>query len=355
VQNRNAFVIGCGCAAVVIGCSSAASSPSGPPELVAFCNAYFGASADRAYACQGGSRDALTAHLQGMDWCNAAAAAIGAAHVAFDATAAAACLADIPGLECWQNPNASPNCTKVFTGTVAEGGACYRSLPMGAQECAPGTECDSSGSDCTGVCVVHDTTPPLAVIGGPCTGANDCVGDQGALTCVGSTGPILSGMGTCQVPAESGPCNYPSDCLTAACARPDVTMPGMCQAPKQIGDSCTPMAGECGTGTTCAAATNTCVVYPAVGQPCAGDHNVANQCRDGICDASGRCVRYGKRGDSCSAPIDTCGFGMVRCDSTSLRCEPECMPGNGCGARGQVCCAGQRCNAGLYCNGRACG
>jgi len=314
------------------------------------------ATADRLYACQGGSPDAYTAHVEALDWCNTSAAGIGAAHVTFDATAAAACLADIPGLPCWQNLNASPNCTNVFVGTVAAGGACYREVPLGAQECAPGTVCTASGSDCTGTCVAHQMTPHQAVIGAACGYANECLGDDGWLTCVGPAGPIQSGTGTgtCQVPAESGPCNYGTDCLTGACARPSTTMPGMCQAAKHLGDPCTPHAGECGYGTSCAAATNTCVVYPAIGQPCAGDVNVDNQCHDGICDLSGKCVRYGRRGDSCQTTFDTCGFGAVRCDSTTLRCEPTCGPGNGCGARGQSCCADQRCNSGLFCTNRVC-
>ena len=229
-EGRKGNALAVGCALIAIGCSSASSpTPSGPPEVRSFCADMFNASADRVYECQGGSRDALIAHVEAMDWCNAASAAIGAAHVTFDASAAAACLADIPGLACWQNLNASPNCTKVFTGTVAEGGECYPTMPMGAQECAPGTVCTSSGSDCTGTCVAHEITPRPAVIGAACTGAGDCVGDQGALTCVGSTGPIQSGMGTCEVPAESGPCNWPYDCLTGACAHATAIMPGTCQ------------------------------------------------------------------------------------------------------------------------------
>ena len=355
-NRRKGSALAIGCALIAIGCSSASPpTPQGPPEVRSFCTAMFNATADRVYACQGGSRDALTAQVEAMDWCNAAAAAIGAAHVTFDASAAAACLADIPGLECWQNLNASPNCTKIFTGTVAEGGVCYWEMPMGAQECAPGTVCSASGSNCTGTCVAHEITPRPAVIGAACTGAGDCVGDQGALTCVGSTGPIQSGMGACEVPAQSGPCNYPYDCLTGACAHATAIMPGTCQAtPKHVGDPCMP-GGECGAGTYCAAATNTCVDYPSVGQPCAGNFNVANQCFDGICDSSGRCARYGKRGDPCqSIGIDTCGVGMVRCDSITARCTPECMPGSGCGARRQICCAGQRCNAGSFCNNGVC-
>jgi len=352
LQTRIGITVGC--AVIAIGCSSA--SPSGSPEARSFCEAAFNASADHTYACRGGAREALTAQIEAMDYCNTVAVAIGAAHITFDASAAAACLADIPGLECWQTMYASPNCTKVFTGTVAEGGACYRTLPMAAQECAPGTECTTSGSDCTGTCRAHDTTPKPLVIGGPCTGGG-CLGIDGQLTCVDATGPIQSGMGTCQPPAVSGPCNWPEDCLTGACTGTlSGFMTGMCQAvAKHAGDACTPLNSECGAGTACAAATNTCVMYPPVGQPCVGDFNALNQCLDGICDLSGRCARYGRRGDPCQADfIDTCGVGMVRCDATTLRCAPECMPGNGCGARGQICCANQRCNAGLYCSNGVC-
>ena len=354
MRKRNRLVVGC--AALAIGCSSALSpSPSGSPEVASFCRAVINASAERSYACEGGSREALTAQLQATDFCNAAAVAIGAAHVEFDAGAAAACLADVAHLACWQNLNASPNCTKVFTGTVAAGGACYPTMPMGAQECAPGTVCVASGSDCTGTCVAGAITPRPVAIGKACTGTSDCVGDEGTLTCAGPGGPIQSGVGTCQVPADSGPCNSDGDCLTGACAGASGTTRGTCQPPKHVGDACTPTGGDCGTGTTCAAATSTCVVYPSVGQSCAGDDNVANRCLDGICDPSGKCVRYGKRGDPCEAAFQTCGVGMVTCDATTLRCEPTCTPGNGCGGRGQVCCAGRRCNAGLACNGGVCG
>jgi hypothetical protein len=185
-----------------------------------------------------------------MGWCNAAAVTLGAAHVTFDADAAAACLADIASLACWQNMYASPNCRKVFTGTVPEGGECYPFLPLGAKECAAGTECTWSGSDCTGTCVARVTTPHLAVVGGPCMGQYNCSAEDGTLTCVGPNGPTLSDTGTCQVPAESGPCNYGYDCLTGACARaPGATTPGTCQAAKRVGDSCTPDNGECGPGT----------------------------------------------------------------------------------------------------------
>jgi len=345
-----------GCTAIALGCSSASSTPpSGPPEVQSFCVEMFAASAHHVYACQGGSPDALIAYVQAMNWCNAAAVVIGAAQVSFDASAAAACLADIPGLPCWQNLNASPNCLKVFTGTVAEGGACYGTLPMGAQECAPGTVCDASASDCTGTCVAREIRPRLAVIGTACTGANDCVGDQGTLTCVGPSGPIQSGTGTCQVPAEIGPCNWDTDCLTAACVHTTPSVPpGTCQAVKQVGDPCMPNRGECGTGTYCAAATNTCVLFPSVGQPCGGDNGAANQCLDGFCDSSGRCARFGTRGASCQAGPDICS-GMLMCDATTSQCLPRCMPGNGCGARGQFCCAGQRCHAGLRCNNSVCG
>jgi len=349
--------IAVGCAAIAISCSSAPYElPPGSPEVRAFCEAAFNASADRTYACYGGAREALTAHIEALDYCHAVAVELGAAHVTFDAAAAAACLADIPGLACWQTMYASPNCNKVFTGTVAEGGECYPTLAFRAEECVPGTDCSTSGSDCTGKCVVHDTPPRSAVIGGPCTWGGDCAGDDGTLSCVDSTGPIKDGMGTCQVPAESGSCNYSSDCLSGACAGTlSGFQPGMClAAPKHLGDACTPMDGECGPGATCAAATNTCVVYPAIGEPCAGDFNAANQCLDGVCFVGDRCARYGRRGDPCDAQFDTCGVGMVMCDRTTLRCAPECGPGNGCGARGQICCVNQRCNAGLYCSNGVC-
>lgn len=236
---------------------------------------------------------------------------------------------------------------------MPEGGECYPFLPLGAKECAAGTECTWSGSDCTGTCVARVTTPHLAVVGGPCMGQYNCSAEDGTLTCVGPNGPTLSDTGTCQVPAESGPCNYGYDCLTGACARaPGATTPGTCQAAKRVGDSCTPDNGECGPGTNCPAATNTCVVAPAVGEPCAREWSAPN-CVDGVCVSSGRCAGYGNRGAACEPGLGPCRA-MLDCDQTTLRCAPMCVPGNGCGARGQPCCVNKRCNADLWCNGRVC-
>ena len=222
-----------GCAALALGCSSALSpSPSGPPEVASFCKAVINAAADRSYACEGGSREALDAQLQATDFCNAAAVAIGAAHVKFDAGAAAACVADVPHLACWQNLGASPNCTKVFTGTVAEGGA----LPDHADG-RPGMRARhrlrrerlglhghlrrrrdhaAAGRDRQGV---H--------------GHQRLRGRRGHAQLRGTGWADESGTGTCQVPADR-PCTYDGDCLTGACAGASGTTRGTCQPPSTL-------------------------------------------------------------------------------------------------------------------------
>jgi hypothetical protein len=312
------------------------------------------AAVEHEYACQGGSREAYAAQIRALDFCNAVAPVIGASHVMFDAQAAAACLADLPGLDCWQNAYASENCRKVFTGTVYEGRNCYPSLPMGAQECVPGTICMAQGNDCTGTCVSGSVTPRLVAIGMACNVASECVGDNGALTCAGPNGPIASGPGTCQPPAATGPCFYDSDCSTNICSGAVGTTAGTCQAAKHLDDSCEQSSGQCGPGTWCAL--DTCIQLPSIGQQCGGDSGVLNQCLDGFCDSNRMCVRYARKGELCQ-PLSygsPCGLGVNQCDSTTLQCTPMCMPGNGCGAPNQMCCAGQRCNAGATCVDRVC-
>lgn len=349
------FVVGC--VAVAAGCSGASSRSGGlTSDARSFCMAILDATVDRAYACQGGSPDAYKAQIRALDFCDAVAPVIGASHVTFDASAAAACLTDFAGLACWQNAYASPNCRKVFTGTVLEGRVCYPSMPMGAQECAPGTICMATGTDCTGTCVPGTITPRSIVIGTPCTVSSECVGDDGALTCAGPSGPIASGAGTCQAPAATGPCYYDSDCSSGVCAGTTGTTgttAGSCQAAKHLGDACMPSAGQCGLGTWCIV--DTCIPLPSVGQQCGGDSGVLNQCLDGFCDSTKVCTRFAKKGELCQPNLgaDACQ-GVNQCDATTLQCTPVCMPGNGCGAPGQMCCAGQRCNAGATCTDRTC-
>jgi hypothetical protein len=344
-----------GFAAVALGCSSKAVESGPVGDVRSFCMRILDATVNRAYACEGGSREAYSAAIRTLDFCNAVAPIIEASHVSFDVDAATACVQDFVGLDCWQNANASPNCRKVFIGTVALEGVCYPSLPMGAQECAPGTICSTTLQGCTGRCVPGEIAPHPVSTGKACTSIADCVGDEGSLTCADANGPIVTGTGTCQPPAAGGPCHYDSDCRSEVCAGFTGTAPGTCQAPKHVGDACTPAMGECGPGTYCGSA-NTCVQLPTLGQPCAGDHGAADECLGGICDMTGLCIPFAKKGEACQTGLtsDSCGLGVNRCDATTLTCTPTCMPGNGCGAPGQICCAGGLCNAGAACNAGMC-
>lgn len=344
------------CVAVALGCSGASSKSGGlTADARSFCMAIIDATANHQYACQGGSRDAVNAQVRALDYCNGVATVIGASHVTFDAEVAAACLADIAGFDCWQNAYASDNCRNVFTGTVPEGGVCYQAMTMGAQECAPGTVCIGAATDCTGTCMASTIMPRLVAIGMPCTGSAECVGDNGALTCVGPDGPIASGSGTCQPPAATGPCYFDSDCSTSFCSGATGTAAGTCQAAKHVGDACEPSAGQCGPGTWCVV--DTCIELPSVGQQCGGDSGLLRECLDGYCDSNMMCARYGRKDDLCQPlTANACGEGpgVNECDGTNLQCTPVCAPGNGCGAPRQMCCSGQRCNAGSTCVDRVC-
>jgi len=218
-------------------------------------------------------------------------------------------------------------------------------------QCEPPLNCGIND-----VCV--DPMLPSVSVGIVCMGDSDCIGDEGALICTGPSGPIVSGTGTCQAPTESGPCTSGIDCQTGACRGATGTTPGACVPPKHIGDACTPGAFECGSAAFCGPA-STCIVWPTVGQSCAGNAGEGEECLDGACDlATMICVPFRQNGDPCppgpSYATHACGYLTLACDSDTLTCQPLCAPGVACGAPGQTCCAEQSCNAGAACVGGVC-
>jgi hypothetical protein len=367
---------------LALGCGKGEAPRSS--DARAFCDSYFGAIADHTVACQGGSRAAYTALLATADFCQFVGAEVSAGALTFDPAAAAACLGEIASLACWQQLPGLADCANVFVGRIPEGGDCYAATPPARDECVSGTRCvetltcpgtcvryaqlnepctnnNSDGPDycaqgltcdqTTLVCTAPASPRPAPTPGSPCSFETDCWSDGVQLTCLDQNGPVQSGgAGTCQPPSDTGACYYGGDCRSDICqgATPN-TVAGSCVAPKIAGDPCTPGARECGPGTYCAA-TGTCTILPAVGQPCAGYMGEGQECVNGVCDpASITCIPFGKLGDACQPGFifSSCNF-YLACDATTLRCAPVCARGNLCGGRGQVCCAG-RCNEGVSC------
>ena len=366
------------------GCSS--TKPSAPAT---FCDAYEKAVANWKFNCQGGSLAALTTAIAALDPCRFVNTEISSGSVAFDPDAAAACLDEIPVLACWQFGSFGPDCAKVFTGTIPEGGACYLGTALLADECAPGNRC-LANVQCPGICTRYSqlgesctvetdgssgcapgltcagdvpvcTTAAVwsTAVGMPCWSLDDCTGDDGTLACEGPGGPIDdfapppgdggTAPGTCQPPRDDGPCSFATECRSDVCFGAQGGTPttdGVCLAPKVTGDSCTPGLGECGLGTYCGAA-STCVVLPSIGQSCVGNAGEGQACIDGACDPGSMiCVPFGKQGDTCEAA--TCGLAFT-CDSATRTCLPNCIRGSACGSPGQSCCAEQLCNGGAAC------
>jgi hypothetical protein len=364
-----------------VGCSKANPNDSGNPidlsDPGAFCDAYSKAMAIHQLACLGG-----TLTVGGQPLCLVAPnTEVSSGSVSYDPVAASACLDELPVLPCWQNDGS--DCSKVFTGTIPEGGACFPAF--GIEECVSGTRCVVS-VQCPGVCTgyaqlgetcdMDDTSStfcgagltcapgsnpqcvaapvPTPGLGTPCSWFYDCQMSNVTLACEGPNGPINTSTpdGTCQPPRDDGPCLSPSDCRSYVCVG------GNCMPPKVTGDACTPGMRECGPGTYCGSA-SACALLPTVGQSCAGSAAEGPGCLDVPCDpVSLTCVPFGKLGDSCQTV--PCSI-ELSCDSTSLTCVPSCIRGSACGAPGQVCCDGQTgpgptglCNSGSACVNALC-
>lgn len=382
ISNRGAP--GMGVAALLVAAVSCSSTkPSNPSDLSdpsAFCDAYSKAMANHQLTCLGGT---LTDSLAPLCLFGPNTE-VSSGSVSYDPVAASACLDELPTLPCWQYDGS--DCSKVFTGTIQEGGACFPAF--GITECVPGTRCvanvrcpgvctgyaqlgepcdmnsDSStfcgaGLSCSSQCVAVPVAPTPA-IGTPCTWYYDCQDGNVALACEGPNGPVDnpgSTDGTCQPPRDDGPCFSSADCRSSVCAGGSAApmTAGVCIPPKVTGDACTPGLRECGPGTYCGSA-SACVLLPTVGQSCAASLAEGKGCLDVLCDpVSLTCVPFGKLGDPCQ--IFTCGIEFA-CDPTSLTCVPGCLRGSACGASGQACCAaGSKaglCNSGLACVNAIC-
>ena len=212
------------------------------------------------------------------------------------------------------------DCTTIFTGTVADGGACF--FPS---ECAGGfceltdTSCAGSAQCCPGTCLA---VPPPTASGSPCP---SLPAECASRVCVIE----LNGNATCQTPVGLGvsclgelPCDNGLYCdpVTGVCKAPsgvggacnpgigsqDCDLPNKCDAttsvctpPLPVGAACDPTTGGCIPYATCDATTGTCVERPQVGASC-DPTGAGPTCLGGSCDATTTTCAQEPTGGACS-------------------------------------------------------
>jgi hypothetical protein len=247
---------------------------------------------------------------------------------------------------------------------------------IGVNTCLTGLECLAGGAN------------PDGGGGGGGGGARTCqpCGGDGQRCCGGNNGTCSAGLGCDNPPGF----NMPSTCKAcgalngACCGGANCQEGGLCVgAVNGAGGTCQPCGGTgercCGgpqAPNTCTAglicqgqgATQACVAPPPcgdAGQPCCGTGNIGNRtCNGGglVCRFMGgapRCVAGGGGGNDAGAGVNCGAVGQpccagVRCNTADLECDQQansCLP---CGGELQRCCgngqiAQQTCTAGLTC------
>lgn len=208
-------------------------------------------------------------------------------------------------------------CNHVFSGTVAQGGACFESL-----ECAGGasctqtdSSCDASTTCCPGTCGAP--APTAVALGGVCQGSSDCAGkayckfpDSGMgdsiCTALIQTEGTACGdidacadpmycdldfstfMGVCTTAAASGAMCNKDELLPCTDAR-DYCDPTSMKCTRKVA-----VGGACPTDVDCVGFA-TCVNAVCVAKPSVGDTCVDGQ--DPACLGTLSCV-----GGTCTAP-----------------------------------------------------
>lgn len=220
--------------------------------------------------------------------------------IKYDGTAAASCANEISSATCSFTgffSKANDPCGKMFTGTVAAGGACFISEEcsgVGSSCNQTDPNCDSTTTCCPGTCAAAPAKMP---VNGHCTSTSDC---NDGLYCSTTTS-------VCKTPlTQSGAaCDELDGCANPMyCNGSFATMPftGVCTTAPATGATCNPMdllpctderdycdtgtkkctrsvsvGGTCdsagtGTGATCVGyadcTTNSCVARPKAGATC---------------------------------------------------------------------------------------
>ena len=231
-----------------------------------------------------------------------------AGKVIYDADAAARCIDGYASEGCTiSDSDAAATqmhteaCRAVFTGTVADGGACLSGVECASQSCAVAS-CNAA-TCCVGACQAQ------IAAGGDCSGS-------GAVCVDGTLCRSGGNTATCVAPIAAG----------QPCAHSNVDV--------------------CAIGTTCitdsATGTSSCGTAPAEGQPCP----------DGICDADAdscdpatkTCVRKVAVGGTCTSSTGCVPY--AACDLTSSTCVAMALAGASC-VQDADCLVGLSCGNGI--------
>lgn len=301
--------------------------------------------------------------------------AVAAGRAEFDAEAAAACLEGLAGVTCFEGTsNEVSECGRVFTGTVALGGACTTPTlyTLRSLECAAGASC-SVGATCPGACVAPparggngDACDPTMACdadhvcrdgvcvarrgaGAECASHYDC---QSGLFCGPGAGATNACLDPSAIVAPGGPCLLTplSDSCPAelVCVCDDCDLAGTCVTPVAIGarceatapcghsarcvdGTCRPIAmpkGDCSTGAVCplthACDGSICRALPALGDGC------VDSCFQSACLVDGDVCGFAGAGIVEAAE---CRLGGPRCaeglecrqsDDVTYRCDVRC-------------------------------
>ncbi|MFO0653286.1 MAG: hypothetical protein U0326_44105 [Polyangiales bacterium] len=356
------------CVGAASACSDTTTGGGGNSLTIdTFPAAYYRALCDSLFRCPTvGDNGAAVALLENASTCAARVPALGVAGMSdmaslvrggtirFDGAAASECLTRV-GTSCARNDaELATLCRRAFTGTVAVGGACWRS-----EECASGWCDHGTGTRmCPGAC-----RAPLGT-GAACTSDRQCMGwETGAAGCVSGMCAAVS-MGAAAGEGQRCGVIPGTPASRVDCATGLACVNDMCRRVIAAGAPCT-TSDACAAGTVCAptvgTTTRTCaapsaLVRSATGGMCSADGRTAPLCNPLAhleCNAMNTCATLGDgaMGSRCIPGNDllaaTCNEGL-RCDQTSRTCVPRAATGAAC-TRNSDClsneCEGDRCLA----------
>jgi hypothetical protein len=250
--------------------------------------------------------------------------ALDAGRIVFDPSAGAACLAQ---MEDSSRASTTESCNAVYTGTVQEGGACYRH-----EDCAGNAYCESDTWSCPGTCA------PRVPLGEPCGSDAACDPSGGEVFCDWSLTPAVCAALVVRENAGLGEaCGQQSDGELVLCACSQWCSPAMvCENPIPLGQPCSSGGDVCESGALCRGpdGERVCQSIEIVSEPDAAcdeqeeypalicDRSAGLDCVDGRCAWLGN----GELGSGCE-PGES-GEQMCQprlfCDDASG--EPTCQP-----------------------------
>jgi len=256
-------------------------------------------------------------------------AAVEMGKVKYSADNAGSCLDGLAGQSCDLTSKSSREapdaCRKISSGTLHEGATCGLDAECISLFCDLPTTCDQAC--CTGSCIGDAAPPGPAALGQSCEAARcgpDSFCDDATLVC---TALKPSGAG-CAVLSE---CQYGLYCSSG----------GSCAALPGLGQPCT--VGCRDDGTTCSAATGTCVKVGLVGAACITGDDCSPVYR---CDATRHCARYVALGAPCTLNGAPCGDDGAFCDAPIGQGAGVCALPK---ADGMPCSRNAACDS-LYCD-----